>query len=1375
MAEMEHCKGAVIEALKETFLKYLQPKVILEKFIALGKLKAKDFDQTEDDREQLVQLFLEWLLDNNESTQLVELFVSSLKENLKESMVIGSTHRGNGLQRPFYEYFPDVFNMIGGTLIQALNREDLDYIFDKMMALNLLLKQKLTNSEKEKSDYVYCLQLFNSVRARKPDWPFHFIDIIATRKPEILALYNEEKNTIELQALNASTISESSSSTCNTKESNSSDTLNGTKNAADSSISGINQADIDLQLKALNASTISESSSLTCNTKERNSSILDHSEKDAPTQPSISDSQLKVLNASTINESSSSTSNTNESNSSDTLDHTKNAASTHSSISSINQADTTSTVAGNALPEEYGSQLGVINISSAGETLPSVESTASTSNIENENYCANVNHTTSTESSYPSITSVATDEDITKNKSTIKNLETGMQKIGISVPHPISDDYKPKRVVGPASIASSGFSSLAELSWDYTDTKSNLSGKREITVEERNSPEVNSLLKNGVIDENLLKVEEHDNKPTHIHDAHNSDSENDLDDSETLNLGVKKLIADSEAPPLNLRQYQLELATYAVQGFNTVICAPTGSGKTRVATHIILEHLKKDKRKTVAFLTRTIPLTMQQYKVLSKALSNYSVTHITGQSQDSLELKTFVKRNDVVVLTPMILVNHLRSKSVRLRNFSLLIFDECHHTRKDEPYNLVMFMYLKTKFKGSEKMRSNLPQIVGLSATIGIDRARNVTEASDNILKICGNLDAPYLSTVKKNIEELIRLVPIPQEFDFQLKERDANDALNRVMSVMSKLEKHAEYASNELNDTEIKDLVKNAPRNKKSQDYGKWTVDLKSAAKSVPIDDKYRETKEPVRTLIIIADYLWNYNVALESHDLVELRDVMDYLKKRFEKFSNKKQRTENEDTFYLYFQDLIDLVKQRSEEGNPNLSTLAKILLINIVKKGSDSRGIIFVRTRALAEALSSWLKRCGIPELEELNASVFTGTNAKAEEGGMSQVQQEDTIREFRAGTIKVLVATSVAEEGLDIPDCNLVVKYNHVGNEITTVQTKGRSRKRGGVAYLLGMDNILRKEYVNREKEKLMKKSFVKIDDMSLEEREAFIKKYQLEIIQEAEIEEALAARRKKQFKDVDFTMVCSLCRKISIEKKNIRLIFDKFRVSIDREILKGQFMECIPMRSQFIDEMELIGPVFCRGQPREGVICGHKLGTMVKYGGLHYFAIGIKNFGFYKNSQEKLEHYKMWKSVPYFVEDLSHDDIKKYADIPLEDSNAVDPEDDEDSSDDDDNIKKNRIPLIVQSKKTTEDELRDITTHPEESPGDVRNSVTHSDIQSLKPTPVTGSLAEKVESELGKSPSLTSKMEDEIKTEKSPTLSSVACSESGSEDSLQSGE
>uniref|UniRef100_A0A2C9KJA3 DEAD/DEAH-box helicase domain-containing protein n=1 Tax=Biomphalaria glabrata TaxID=6526 RepID=A0A2C9KJA3_BIOGL len=47
-----------------------------------------------------------------------------------------------------------------------------------------------------------------------------------------------------------------------------------------------------------------------------------------------------------------------------------------------------------------------------------------------------------------------------------------------------------------------------------------------------------------------------------------------------------------ETLPLNLRGYQEELAEKALESYNTIICAPTGSGKTKVAMHIILSHLQ---------------------------------------------------------------------------------------------------------------------------------------------------------------------------------------------------------------------------------------------------------------------------------------------------------------------------------------------------------------------------------------------------------------------------------------------------------------------------------------------------------------------------------------------------------------------------------------------------------------------------------------------------------------------------------------------------------------------------------------------------------------------------------------------------------------
>jgi Fanconi anemia group M protein len=82
-------------------------------------------------------------------------------------------------------------------------------------------------------------------------------------------------------------------------------------------------------------------------------------------------------------------------------------------------------------------------------------------------------------------------------------------------------------------------------------------------------------------------------------------------------------------------------------------------------------------------------------------------------------------------------------------------------------------------------------------------------------------------------------------------------------------------------------------------------------------------------------------------------------------------------------------------------------------------------------------------------------------------MSQDEQMKTLRAFREGVYNVLVATSVGEEGLDIPECGLVVFYEPAVSGIRYIQRRGRTgRKLPGKAVILVADKTV-DEYYFRE--------------------------------------------------------------------------------------------------------------------------------------------------------------------------------------------------------------------------------------------------------------------------------------------------------------------
>lgn len=496
-------------------------------------------------------------------------------------------------------------------------------------------------------------------------------------------------------------------------------------------------------------------------------------------------------------------------------------------------------------------------------------------------------------------------------------------------------------------------------------------------------------------------------------DTESRDPEEPTSTSPRRELSLKKNI--------KLREYQKELAEPGVSGKNYVLVAPTGTGKTLIAGYIIMHHLKQmweEKRQgKVAFVTPTQQLTFQQKVRLQEYILGITAVEITGASGEPMYPLIQSDRVDVIVCTAGKLRRELKTKDVQITDFSLIIADECHHAGRSSNYTDVMEFYIRIKLATSSRL---LPQVVGMTASPGAGRGKGeLVRVMDHQISLCATLDATAgIVTITRNVDELKRFRNDPKMCLEVKDERNPEEPFNMHMhSAMGLLETH----------------IGNVPSLARgSSKYESWLQNEKEAAES-------REENETTR--ISILDQLIVYSQSLMTYHDFRYEDAVAVL----EDVNEFQHQSDLEMVLNAVHRNLVDSLNLLSKVPNPLLVHMESILLQQYAKY-PDSKGVFFVRAIKHTRYVTDWIQSS--PALSRvIRVAPITGHSP----GGMQKSEQIRVLDGFRKGTYNLLASTSVLEEGLDVPECNYVIRYQNVSNEIAQVQAKGRARARDSRIY------------------------------------------------------------------------------------------------------------------------------------------------------------------------------------------------------------------------------------------------------------------------------------------------------------------------------------
>uniref|UniRef100_A0A8D0RYG1 RNA helicase n=1 Tax=Sus scrofa TaxID=9823 RepID=A0A8D0RYG1_PIG len=523
---------------------------------------------------------------------------------------------------------------------------------------------------------------------------------------------------------------------------------------------------------------------------------------------------------------------------------------------------------------------------------------------------------------------------------------------------------------------------------------------------------------------------------------------------------------------MELRPYQWEVIMPALEGRNIIIWLPTGAGKTRAAAYVAKRHLETVDGAKVVVLVNRVHLVTQHCEEFSRMLDRrWAITTLSGDMGPRAGFGHLARSHDLLICTAELLQKALTSEEeeehVELNVFSLLVVDECHHTHKDTVYNIILSQYLKHKFQRTKP----LPQVLGLTASPGTGRASTLDGAIDHILQLCANLDTWRIMSPQNSRSQLQEHSRQPCK-QYDLCHQRAQDPFGaKLKKLMDKIHRHLEMP-------ELR-------RDFGTQTYEQQVVELSQAAAEAGLQERR-----------VYALHLRRYNDALLIHDTVRAVDALATLRDFYTRErATKTQILQAERWLLALFDDHKNELARLAADGpeNPKLEVLKEILQKQF--KGPQSpRGIIFTRTRQSAHSLLLWLQQQPSLQTVDIRAQLLIGAGNSSQSTPMTQMTQRDqqeVIQKFRTGALNLLVATSVAEEGLDIPQCNVVVRYGLLTNEISMVQARGRARASQSVYSFVAAQGSreLRREQTNEALESLMEQAVAAVQAMDQAEYQA----------------------------------------------------------------------------------------------------------------------------------------------------------------------------------------------------------------------------------------------------------------------------------------------